>query len=89
MARISLSTDCDGKAHIVTIGDNELFFSYQTLIAFRGNTAAGYRKVRLSNTWGATTGRHFNQLGARDFEVVQLSEFNAIVGEAMGLNVTA
>lgn len=89
MAQISLSTDCNGKAHIVTIGDKELFFSYQTLIAFRGMVAGQFTKVRLSNTWGTTTGRHFNELGAKNFDVVTLAEFNKIVGEAMGLHITA
>lgn len=58
-------------AHIVTIGDREYFFSYETLIAYRGRTPlGGYAKCRVANHWGPTTGRHFKELGCAEFEIV-------------------
>lgn len=68
------------QAYIVTIGGNEYFFSYATCIAFRGTHDGQYKKVRLKNHWGRTTGRHFNQLGAKDFEVVTREQLEAITG---------
>lgn len=67
------------QAHIVTVHGNEYFFSYRTCIAFRGTSAGGYRKVRLANHWGPTTGRHFNELGCGNFEVVPDEQFAAVV----------
>lgn len=69
MAYISNPTGRNTQAHIVTLNNGlEMYFSYQTMIAVRdpnkGNTA------RVANTWGPTTGRHFNELGCSGFPVV-------------------
>lgn len=58
------------QAHIVTIGENEYFFSYNTCIAFRGMINGEYRAMRVANSWGPTTGRHFNELGCSQFLAV-------------------
>lgn len=55
------------------------YFSYQTLIAFRSNL--GVTKVRLENVWGPTTGRHINEMGLREFDIVTPEEFDQHIGE--------
>ena len=68
------------KAHVVTVGEKEYFFSYQTCIAFRGsNGTSEYRAVRIENSWGPTTGRHFKELGCSNFETVSGEEFERII----------
>lgn len=57
------------QAYIVTLDNGlELFFSYQTMIAVRD--AVKGKSARLANSWGPTTGRHFNELGCGCFPIV-------------------
>lgn len=76
------------KAHIVTdTTGNEFFFSYETCIAFRGSVAipledgrqgaAEYVTIRRPNNWGPTTGRHFRELGCKEFEELSTEDFVA------------
>ena len=44
----------------VVIGDSQLYFSYETLIAFR---KAGELYIS-ENVWGTTTGKHLNAVYA-------------------------
>lgn len=67
------------NAHIVTVGRNEYFFSYATCIAFRGLIDGKYHTIRRANDWGPTTGKHFNQLGAKEFDLLPTAEFVALV----------
>ena len=62
------------QAHIALIGVMELFFSYETLIAFR-TPELSYRR---RNAWGQTTGRHFNELGCGDFPVLEGSRLESM-----------
>jgi len=66
------------KAYIVTIGDLELFVSYETIIAAR----TLYERARLRNDWGPTTGRHINEMGLKDWPIVTEEELNRIATEA-------
>jgi len=60
------------QAHTVTIGPVSLYFSYETLIG----ASNGTHTVRVANSWGPTTGRHFNDLGIKDALIVEsLDEF--------------
>lgn len=72
---INVYKTCNDKASIVTVGGNEFFFSYETCIAFRGMIDGTYRKIRRANDWGPTTGKHFNQLGAKEFDMLPTVEF--------------
>lgn len=55
MKGISIENYARGEnAHLVTIGDVELFFSYKTLIGFKANGET----VTRDNQWGKTTGAH-------------------------------
>jgi hypothetical protein len=45
---------------LVSIGELDLYFSYSTIIAFKG---APFHSIIVSeNLWGNTTGRHLNRL---------------------------
>jgi hypothetical protein len=83
MITIANPTGRKTNAHTVIIGDNVLYFSYQTLIAFRGTTADGQRSVRISNSWGPTTGRHFREMGCSNFETVTPEELETVVRYAL------
>jgi hypothetical protein len=68
---IKFKTHCNGKAHTVEIGQVTLYFSYETCIAVH----TGNQGLRLANSWGVTTGRHFNVLGCKDFTIVSDEDF--------------
>jgi hypothetical protein len=63
-------SDRNTKCYIVTIGDVEAFISYDTVIAIRSPKGHG----RLRNDWGPTTGRHINEMGLRDWPLVEPAE---------------
>tara|TARA_R110000824_G_scaffold171021_1_gene348503 strand:+ start:954 stop:1193 length:240 start_codon:yes stop_codon:yes gene_type:complete len=67
------------QAHIVVIKDVKYYFSYETCIAAHGKFKGKYRRIRVANSWGPTTGRHFNELGCKDFEVLEDNIFNKII----------
>ena len=77
--RIENPTERRTEARIVKIDGCELFFSYRTLIACRKVGGA----VRVENSWGPTTGRHFNELGASNFKVVSTEELEAFARVAL------
>jgi len=54
------------KAYHVQVGDVELFISYETIIAVRTLT----ERARLNNEWGPTTGRHINEMGLKEWPIV-------------------
>lgn len=62
------------KAYIVTIGDVEAFISYDTVVAVRSPKGCG----RLDNVWGPTTGRHINEMGLRDWPIVDEAELHRL-----------
>jgi len=49
--------DTSDRARAVQIEDLELYFSYETLIAFRSNKSG---LVIRENNWSVTTGKHLN-----------------------------
>ncbi len=73
------------EAHIFTDAEgNEFFFSYQTCIAYRGELpnsclAGNIWKIRVANSWGPTTGRHFKELGCDNFMVMDSERFIAML----------
>lgn len=69
------------SAAIVTTPQGTYFFSYRTVIAFQGEDPNGnFRRVRMKNWWSRTTGRHFSDLGCKDFEEVTPEEFARVIG---------
>lgn len=79
------------RATIVDTCDHEgrplrLFVSYDTVIAAHGCSDDGSTDfVRRSNDWGPTTGRHFSDLGVKDWPVV--ADFPAYVRMHFGLDI--
>ncbi len=69
-------------ARIATIRGNEYFFSYATCIAYRGTDPrdGAYIRVRVRNSWGPTTGKHFRELGCADFPECSDEELEEITG---------
>ncbi len=76
------------EAHVVEIGQNTFYFSYQTCIAFSGqikpiierNTPkSSYYTLRRENDWGPTTGRHFKEFGVADWETISGEEFENLL----------
>lgn len=63
---LKISQSNNNKATVVTIGDTQLLFSYETLVAFQ----EGYGNWIVSeNVWGPTTGKHINNItGVRNKE---------------------
>lgn len=56
--------DRGNKAHGITIGKLDLYFSYQTCIAFRD----GGRIIVRQNSWARTTGGHLNSIDGGGLE---------------------
>jgi hypothetical protein len=54
------------QAHIVTVGDHEFYFSYETCVAYRGPDY----QCRIPNHWGPTTERHFREMGLEHWPMV-------------------
>lgn len=77
--RISMSTYCNNKARCLELGTMRFYFSYDTCIAMSYNG----ERIRLDNTWGPTTGKHINQLGVREFKVVDDTQFAEAVHAAV------
>ena len=48
----------------ISIGSHTFVISYSTVIAYHGPLG----RVRSTNHWGPTTGRHMTEFGVRDYE---------------------
>lgn len=67
-------------AHCLYFDDpsnNTFYFSYRTLVAFRGKNGI----VCLKNYWGPTTGKHLNWLEPDHSKRVDKETFNRLLGE--------
>lgn len=73
--RLSNPTGRNTRAYVVELGPHAFYFSYETCIAYAGPLGA----ARRANVWGATTGRHFRELGCDGFAVVEPEELEALV----------
>lgn len=63
------------------VGGREFYFSYQTLIAFRGLDGT----LRISrNYWGVTTGRHLNAINRDQKTRLSSDEFESAYRREMG-----
>jgi hypothetical protein len=73
--RLSNPTNRNTRAALLELGPHEVFFSYETPIAYRG--PAYPNGVRRPNDWGPTTGRHFRELGCAEFGGLEPEAFLA------------
>lgn len=78
MTIINLRQFCNNKATEINIDGLTLYFSYETLIGIRVPMEGTYR---VSNSWGPTTGRHFNELCLKDATCVEPEELDKKVSE--------
>jgi hypothetical protein len=69
------------ECYIVRVGSAHCYISYETVIAVSGYDEKGeWVRLRRTNTWGPTTGRHMSDMGIRDFaELDDEDEFNRVV----------
>lgn len=79
MPRINNPTGRNTQCYDVHIHDIVLTFSYQTLIAIMSPRV----RARLKNSWGPTTGRHFNEAGVANFPIAKDEEFERIVAHEL------
>lgn len=82
IARLVNPTGRNTRAHRLDFGPHELFFSYETLIAYRG--PAYPHGVRRPNDWGPTTGRHFRELDCANFGSLTGDAFEAELARIFG-----
>lgn len=67
------------RAHIMTVGERVFYFSYETCIAYAGPAPCGeWVNVRVANSWGPTTGRHFKEMHCDGFETLSDEDFAAV-----------
>ena len=68
------------ESYVVNIGTTELYFSYETCVAFRHD-----HQLRVSeNVWSTTTGRHLNEIdGGNKKSRLAREEFVADLNETM------
>ena len=59
--------------NVVTVGDHEYFFSYETCIAYRNSQI----QFRRNKTYSRITAKHMTELGVRDWPQVTDAEFES------------
>jgi len=65
----------------VDIGNLTLWYSYKTIIAFRG---PGYPRLVRENSWGPTTGKHLNAIdGGEKSSRLSGADFEAKLSECL------
>ena len=67
------------EARVAIIKDVLYYFSYETCIAAEGTFDGVHQRVRIANSWGPNTGRHFTELGVRDWKILQDQDFDDLV----------
>lgn len=74
--RLFNPTGRNTECRILAWNKTVLYFSYETCIAI--DTKNG-KRLRLANTWGPTTGRHFDESGCSDFTRVSQATFDRVL----------
>ena len=67
------------QARVAIIKDVLYFFSYETCIAAEGTFDGVHQRVRIANSWGPTSGRHFKELGVKDWKILEDQDFDDLV----------
>lgn len=65
-----------GNAIVVGVGELDLFFSYETLVAF---SLPGVGRIVHENIWSTTTGKHLNAIDKKQGKRLGTEEFNALL----------
>lgn len=61
--RVTKHSFCDNKATIISIGNVDIYFSYDTAIALRAPGLSCHRP----NDWGPTTAKHMREMGTSNY----------------------
>ena len=77
--RLYNPTQRQTQARVAIIKDVVYYFSYETCIAAEGTFDGVHQRVRIANSWGPTTGRHFKELGVRDWRILEDQDFDDLV----------
>ncbi|MFA6694989.1 MAG: hypothetical protein WCR85_00030 [Sphaerochaeta sp.] len=72
------------SAHLLEVDNLEIYFSYETPIAFRNEEGT---MIVSENVWGSTTGRHIAALGVDKKDRIPSEEFDALLGEYIARRV--
>lgn len=59
----------------VTIGNLDLYYSYDTIVAYRD----GMGLIGSQNVWSNTTGKHLNELGITKEERIKADKFDEML----------
>ena len=76
--RFHKATNRNTQAYVISIGSAAFCISYETVVAVSGEIDDKYIQARLDNTWGPTTGRHMNEMGVRDYPVLDTEAFEEL-----------
>lgn len=66
--------------HTVSIGDLDLYFSYEAVVAFR---ARGISLIVSENIWSATTGKHINAIAGKGYPRLPREKFREMLKEVL------
>ena len=72
-------TNRNTEARIVEIAHHRFYFSYQTCIAYQGPEG----RARIENRWSTTTGKHFNEMGLKEWPIVPDADLEAMIDRAL------
>jgi hypothetical protein len=67
------------EARIAIIKDVMYYFSYETCIAAEGTFDGVHQRVRIANSWGPMTAKHFKELECKDFKIINDQDFDDLV----------
>ncbi len=65
---------------VVHVGEMEIWFSYETPIAFRKSNG---RLFARKNEWGPTTGKHLNYIDVHEVDRIPGPEFTDLLANAL------
>lgn len=67
-------------AHSLQLGQLDLHFSYETVVAFE---APGLGLIVSENIWSATTGKHINAIAGKDYPRFPRREFEEMLKDTL------
>lgn len=66
--------------HTVSIGDLDLYFSYETVVAFE---TTGLGLIVSENIWSPTTGKHINVIAGKNYPRSPREKFEEMLKEVL------
>ena len=76
------SDNYGAHSQAVSMGNKTLYFSYNTLVAFKGYNSKGkYFNCCRVNDWGKITGKHLNRIQPDHTKRIERAEFEKMLNE--------